>query len=84
MSLVANKVKGVRCVVCSDVFSAVLSRQHNNTNALALGQRVVGPGLARLIVTTWLDAAFEEGGRHERRVEQIAAVENGLSPGKHL
>lgn len=79
MSLVANKVKGIRCVVCSDCFSAVLSRQHNDSNMLALGERVVGTGLGRLIASMWLDAEFE-GGRHARRVAHITAVEAGNAP----
>jgi ribose 5-phosphate isomerase B len=76
MSLAANKVKGIRCAVCSDVFSAQMSRAHNNANALALGGRVVGMGLARLIVQTWLNTKFESGGRHSQRVAQIIAIEN--------
>ncbi|MDR2510144.1 MAG: ribose 5-phosphate isomerase B [Spirochaetaceae bacterium] len=80
MSLVANKIKGIRCVVCSDCFSAVLSRQHNDTNVLALGERVAGSGLGRLIAESWLDAIFE-GGRHARRIAKIAAIENnGFCP----
>ncbi|MDR2468747.1 MAG: ribose 5-phosphate isomerase B [Spirochaetaceae bacterium] len=79
MALAANKVKGIRCVVCSDVFTAVLSRQHNNANMLALGERVVGQGLGRLIASMWLDAEFE-GGRHTRRIGHIAAIEEGVTP----
>ncbi|MFQ7393213.1 MAG: ribose 5-phosphate isomerase B [Collinsella aerofaciens] len=67
ISLAANKVEGVRAVVCSEPFSAKLSRMHNNTNVLAFGARVVGSELAKMIVDEWLDAEFE-GGRHERRV----------------
>jgi ribose 5-phosphate isomerase B len=70
ISLAANKVPGIRCAVCSEGFSAVLSRRHNNCNMLALGGRVVGFGLARMIVRQWLEAEFE-GGRHERRVTLI-------------
>ena len=66
ISLAANKVEGVRAVVCSEPFSAKLSRMHNNTNVLAFGARVVGSELAKMIVDEWLDAEFE-GGRHERR-----------------
>ena len=80
MSLAANKVKGIRCAVCSDCFTAELSRKHNNANALALGERVVGPGLGRLIVAVWLDAEFEAEERHIRRLEQVAAVEAGREP----
>jgi ribose 5-phosphate isomerase B len=79
MSLVANKVRGIRCAVCSDCFTAVLSRQHNDANVLALGERVVGIGLGRLIASMWLDAEFE-GGRHKRRLDQIALIEEGRPP----
>ena len=75
ISLAANKVKGIRCVVCSEPYSARMSRLHNNSNMLALGSRVVGTELARMIVETWLDAEFE-GGRHQRRVDKITALEN--------
>ena len=76
MSLVANKVRGIRCVVCSEPYSAALSRRHNNTNVLAFGARVIGPELAKMIVDAWLDAEFE-GGRHERRVNLIMDIEAG-------
>jgi len=76
ISLAANKVKGIRCVVCSECFSAVMSRLHNNANMLALGARVVGGGLAKSIVHTWLTTAFE-GDRHARRVGQITMLEDG-------
>lgn len=76
ISLTANKVHGVRCVVCSEPYSAVMSRHHNNTNMLALGARVVGIDLAKMIAQQWLDAEFE-GGRHQRRVNQIMATEAG-------
>jgi ribose 5-phosphate isomerase B len=78
ISFAANKVKGIRAAVCSDCFSAVLSRQHNDANMLALGARVVGPGLARLIVKMWLEAEFEGGARHQRRVDQIGKIETGI------
>jgi ribose 5-phosphate isomerase B len=76
ISLSANKVKGIRCVVCSDCYTAQLSRRHNNTNMLALGARVIGVDLAKLIVQMWLDAEFE-GGRHQRRLDMIAGIEAG-------
>lgn len=76
ISLAANKVKGVRAVVCSEPYSAKLSRQHNNTNVLAFGARVVGIEVAKMIVTEWLNAEFE-GERHQRRVDLIMAIENG-------
>ena len=74
ISLAANKVKGVRACVCSEPFSAKLSRQHNNTNILAFGARVVGVELAKMIVDQWLEAEFE-GGRHQRRVDMLMAIE---------
>jgi len=74
ISIAANKVKGIRCVVCSEPYSAMFSRMHNNTNMLAMGARVVGVDLARMIVKSWLDAEFE-GGRHQMRVEQISRIE---------
>lgn len=75
ISLTANKVKGIRCVVCSEPYSALLSRQHNDTNMLALGARVVGAGLALMIVKTWLDGEFQ-GGRHATRVSQIMKIQD--------
>ncbi len=70
MSMSANRHAGVRAVVCSDTFSARMSRMHNDANVLCIGQRVVGAGLAQDIVEAFLDASFE-GGRHERRVGKI-------------
>ncbi len=75
ISLAANKVRGIRAVVCSEPYSARLSKQHNNTNVLAFGARVVGIELAKTIVDEWLAAEFE-GGRHQKRVEMIAEIEN--------
>lgn len=70
ISLAANSVHGVRCVSCSEPFTAVLSRNHNDTNALALGARVVGVPFALMIVEQWLAAPFE-GGRHQLRVDSV-------------
>lgn len=70
MSLAANRHEGIRAVVCSDVYTARMSRAHNNANVLCLGARVIGTGLALEIMTTWLATAFE-GGRHEARVAKI-------------
>ena len=75
ISLAANKVKGVRAVVCSEPYSAKLSKQHNNTNILAFGARVVGIELAKMIIDEWIGAEFE-GGRHQTRVDMIMAIEN--------
>jgi len=74
ISIAANKVKGVRAVVCSEPYSAKLSREHNNTNVLSFGSRVVGSELAKMIIDNWLDAKFE-GGRHLVRIEMISAME---------
>lgn len=74
MSIAANKVKGIRCALVHDVFSAKATRCHNDSNIIAMGERVIGPGLAREIVATWLQTDFE-GGRHERRIEKITALE---------
>ena len=71
ISLAANKVNGIRAVVCSEPYSALLSRQHNDTNILAFGARVVGLDLALMIVDTWLSGVYE-GGRHARRVQMIS------------
>lgn len=75
VSIVANKVKGVRCALLSDLMSAKMTRQHNDTNMMAMGAGVVGEMLALQIVDTWLDTPFE-GGRHQRRVDKITALEN--------
>ena len=83
MSITANKVKGIRAVVCSEPYSAMLSRQHNNTNVLALGARVVGSELARMIVKAWLEAEFE-GGRHAARLELISQIEAERSVGEQV
>ena len=70
MSMAANRHAGVRAAVCGDVFSASMTRQHNDANVLCIGSRVVGPGLAAEILKAFLSAEFE-GGRHERRVNKI-------------
>ena len=72
--MAANKVKGIRCGVCSDTFSARMIREHNDANMLSLGARIVGEGLALAIVDAFLSATFE-GGRHATRVEMIGALE---------
>jgi len=74
MSIVANKVPGIRAAVCHDTFSARRAREHNDANVLCLGEWVIGQGLMREIVTTYLSADFA-GGRHARRVEKIHAIE---------
>ena len=74
MSIAANKVKGIRCALVHDLFSAKATRGHNNSNVLAMGERVIGPGLAREIARTWLTEEYE-GGRHENRVQKITELE---------
>ena len=75
ISITANKVKGIRCALVGDLMSAKLTRQHNDSNVLALGAGVTGPMLAEKIVDAFLTTEFE-GGRHQRRVDQMMAVEN--------
>src|SRR6185295_5969406 len=72
--IAANKVRGVRAALCNDLFTARLSRQHNDANVLSMGGRIVAFGLADEILTLWLDTAFE-GGRHQRRIDQISAAD---------
>lgn len=76
MSISANKVKGVKAALCHDVFSARVTREHNNSNVLTMGSRVIGSSLALEIVKTWLAAGFD-GGRHQRRVGKVEAIERG-------
>ncbi|MBQ6075625.1 MAG: ribose 5-phosphate isomerase B [Lachnospiraceae bacterium] len=75
ISLAANKVKGIRAAVCSEPFTARLSRQHNDAQIIAFGARVVGIGMAKMIVDAFLEAEFE-GGRHADRVALIGEIEN--------
>lgn len=74
MSIAANKVNGIRCALVHDVFSAKATRQHNDSNMLAMGERVIGPGLAREIAMVWLETEFE-GGRHANRIGKISGYE---------
>lgn len=76
ISMAANKVKGIRAACCSDYFSAKFTRMHNDANVLCMGARVIGGGLACELVEVFLNTEFE-GGRHQRRVDQITAIENG-------
>ena len=75
MSIVANKVKGIRCALCDNLFSAEMTRRHNDSNMLSMGARVISNQLALKIVDMFLDTPFE-GGRHQRRVEKLMAIEN--------
>lgn len=75
ISMAANKIKGIRAACCSDYFSAKYTRMHNNANALCMGGRVVGPGLAIELADVFLRTEFE-GGRHQRRIDKLSALEN--------
>ena len=74
MSIVANKIRGIRCALCGDPLSASLTRRHNDTNVLAMGAGIIGTNLALEIVDTWLTTDFE-GGRHQRRIDKVMALE---------
>ena len=74
ISIACNKIKGIRCALCGDTYSARMSREHNDANILALGGRVIGRDLAMEIVSIWLKTEFA-GGRHGRRVEKISEIE---------
>jgi len=76
VSICANKVKGVRCALCTDSMTARLTREHNDANALAMGAGVVGENLAKEILFTWLDTPFSGAGRHQRRIDKISAYES--------
>lgn len=76
ISIAANKIKGIRAACCSDYFSAKYTRMHNDANVLCMGARVIGAGAAIELVDVFLSTEFE-GGRHQRRVDQITAIENG-------
>ena len=79
ISIAAGKVKGIRVCTCSDVYSAEMSKRHNNSNILTMGALVVGTEKAKMIARYWLTAEFE-GGRHQRRIDMIERIENGESP----
>ena len=72
--IAANKVRGVRAALCNDLYTARLSRQHNDANVLSMGGRIVAFGLANEILTVWLDTPYD-GGRHQKRLDQIAEIE---------
>ena len=78
--IAANKIAGIRAALCNDLYTARLSRQHNDANVLSMGGRIVASGLADEILTLWLETAFD-GGRHQRRIDQIAAAERDLRSG---
>jgi ribose 5-phosphate isomerase B len=75
MNYTANKIRGIRCIVCSDCFTAAMSRAHNDANMLALGGRVVGVDLAKMIVRVWLETKFSGDERHKRRIAQVMELD---------
>jgi len=79
MSITANKFSGIRAAACSDAYSGIFSKRHNDANVLCLGAKVVGQGLAILIIEGWLNAAYE-GGRHQQRLDIISRIENRQLP----
>ena len=76
ISIAANKIKGIRCALCNDVYSAKKSREHNDANVLAMGGRILGFGVAEEIVRIWFSTDFDGDSRHKRRVDKISAIEN--------
>ncbi len=81
ISIAANKVRGIRCAVCSEPYSAKLSREHNNSNMLAFGARVIGIELAKMIVDAWLTGQYE-GGKHQAGIDMIAGIERHQAENK--
>lgn len=79
MSIAANKYPGIRCALVHDLFSAKATREHNDTNVLAMGERVIGPGLALEIVRTWIGTDFSHAERHQRRIDKISSIESTFS-----
>ena len=80
MTICANKVPGVRAALCHDELTSQMSRRHNDANVLCLASDMMGEELIRRIIQTWLETAFDEGGRHERRVKKITLIEQGKDP----
>ncbi|MEC0230840.1 MULTISPECIES: ribose 5-phosphate isomerase B [Paenibacillus] len=76
MSIAANKVPGIRCALVHDLFSAKATREHNDTNVLALGERIIGPGVAEEIVKIWLETEFSQGVRHQNRINKVQSIED--------
>ncbi len=76
VSIAANKVKGIRCALLHDLMSARMTREHNDTNMMALGAAITGEALALAIIDTWLDTPFSQGPRHQRRIDKMMALEH--------
>jgi len=83
MSIVVNRFPGIRGTLCSDLFTAKLCREHNDSNVLVMGGRLIGKGLAAEIVNTWLNTPFE-GGRHQRRLDKINQIDASLKSKENL
>lgn len=79
MSIAANKTPGIRCALVHDMFSAKATREHNDTNVLAMGERVIGPGLAEEIVRIWIETPFSNAERHQNRINKVMALESSQS-----
>ncbi len=75
MTIAANKMPGIRCALVHDMFSAKATREHNDTNVLAMGERVIGPGVAQEIVKIWIETEFSHGERHENRLKKVKLLE---------
>jgi ribose 5-phosphate isomerase B len=75
MSMAANKIPGIRCALVHDMFSAKATREHNDSNVLAMGERIIGPGLAQEIVRIWLGTEFSRAARHEQRINKVTSLE---------
>ena len=78
VAMAANKMRGVRCALCNDPYSARLTREHNNANVLAMGARVIGPGMAREVLEEFLGTAFSSEERHQRRIDKMMELENSF------
>ena len=81
MSIVANRFPGVRAALCHDLYTARMSREHNDANLLVLGGRLIGKGLAREMIKVWLESVFQ-GGRHQRRLDQIESLDKEMRGGR--
>jgi ribose 5-phosphate isomerase B len=79
MTIAANKVPGIRCALVHDMFSAKATREHNDSNVLAMGERVIGPGIAQEIVSIWLQTEFSKAVRHENRIHKVMSLEDKFS-----
>lgn len=79
MSIAANKIPGIRCALVHDVFSAKATREHNDSNVLSMGERVIGPGLAQEIVRVWIETPFSGEQRHQNRIDKVCRLEAGFA-----